>query len=326
MASAEQIKALIRSHSEGDNSLFYSIAMQMAAQAARQGHSRLAEELRSIIDEAKERGYEKANNNSVAYISQPKGELAGLLSVAYPKEQLSSLILPTDVMNRLKRVVLEQRQKDKLIQHGLHPRKKMLLHGPPGTGKTLTASALAGELHLPLYTILLDGLITKYMGETAAKLRLVFDNIAKIRGVYFFDEFDALGSHRTSSNDVGEIRRVLNSFLQFLEQSNSDSVIIAATNNLQLLDKALFRRFDDVVEYNVPSSELAIETFKTKLLVHGGRSLNYKKLAEGSEGLSFAEICKACEDALKLVVLDDGITGLTDNLVLKCIKERFASK
>lgn len=325
MASSDQIKALIRSHSEGDDSLFYSIAMQMAAQAARQGHSKLAEDLRLLIDEAKEKGFERPKSNTVN-INQPRGELAGLLSVAYPKEQLSSLILPENNRSRLNRIVLEQHQKEKLINHGLSPRRKVLLFGPPGTGKTLTASALAGELHLPLYTILLDGLITKYMGETAAKLRLVFENIDRIRGVYFFDEFDAIGSHRTSTNDVGEIRRVLNSFLQFLEQSNSESVIVAATNNAELLDKALFRRFDDVIEYDIPNKTLAIETFKNRLASIGVKTIDYNKLADASKGLSFAEISKACEDAIKLVVLGDSTSKLSTDLIIKCIRERFASK
>lgn len=325
MASSDQIKALIRSHAEGDDSRFYSVAMQMAAQAARQGHSKLAEELRSLIDEAKEKGFERPKSNTLQ-ISQPRGELAGLLSVAYPKEQLSSLILPEETLERLQRVLLEQRQKHKLTEHGLTPRRKVLLFGPPGTGKTLTASALAGELHLPLYTILLDGLITKYMGETAAKLRLVFESIDRIRGVYFFDEFDAIGSHRTSTNDVGEIRRVLNSFLQFLEQSNSESVILAATNNAELLDKALFRRFDDVVEYQLPDKSLAVETFKSRLAAVGVKTIDYDKLAESSKGLSFAEICKACEDAVKQVVLGDGSSKLNTDLVIKSLKERFASK
>lgn len=324
MASADQLKALIQSHAEGDDSRFYSIAMQMAAQAARQGHSRLAEELRTLIDEAKEKGFERPKSNTLP-INQPRGELAGLLSVAYPKEQLASLILREDTLNRLQRVVLEQRQKSKLVHHGLSPRRKVLLFGPPGTGKTLTASALAGELHLPLYTILLDGLITKYMGETAAKLRLVFENIDRIRGVYFFDEFDAIGSHRTSLNDVGEIRRVLNSFLQFLEQSNSDSVILAATNNAELLDKALFRRFDDVIEYHIPDKTLAIETFKNRLASIGVEPLDYDLMAEKSNGLSFAEICKVCEDAIKQVVLGDGSSKLSTELVVKILQERFAS-
>jgi SpoVK/Ycf46/Vps4 family AAA+-type ATPase len=114
------------------------------------------------------------------------------------------MVLPTDLEARLKRVIIEQRQKHKLRSHGLTPRRKLLLVGPPGSGKTMTAAALAGELHTPLFTVQLDGLITKYMGETASKLRLVFSAMGETKGVYFFDEFDAIGAKRAERNDVGE--------------------------------------------------------------------------------------------------------------------------
>jgi SpoVK/Ycf46/Vps4 family AAA+-type ATPase len=325
MATAEQVKALIKSHAEGDDNRFYSVALQMAAQAARQGHSRLADELRKIIDNAKEQGF-GATPSIVTHIRQPRGELTGLLSVSYPKEQLATLIMPDDTRMRLQRIVLEQRQKHRLAEHGLSPRKKVLLFGPPGTGKTLTASALAGELHLPLYRILFDGLITKYMGETAAKLRLIFDSINQVHGVYFFDEFDAIGAHRSSANDVGEIRRVLNSFLQFLEQSDSDSLILAATNNLDLLDRALFRRFDDVIEYQIPSIELALQTFRNLLSVVDSREVNLSEVANAGLGLSYAEIAKISEDAIKNVILSDKPIKLTTGLIIRSIRERSASR
>jgi SpoVK/Ycf46/Vps4 family AAA+-type ATPase len=326
MATADQVKALIKSHSEGDDSRFYSIAIQVAAHAARQGHTHLANQLRNLIDEAKEKGYALTQSNKVISINQPRGELTGLLSVAYPKEQLSSLILTENTTLRLNRVVLEQRQKSLLLQHGLNPRRKILLFGAPGTGKTFTASALAGELHLPLYTILLDGLITKYMGETAAKLRLIFDSIDRVRGVYFFDEIDAIGANRASQNDVGEIRRVLNSFLQFLEQSNSESLILAATNNLDLLDKALFRRFDDVIEYQIPDFALIIQTFKNRLAIAPKKSIDFDVLAQASQGLSFAEICKASDDALKTLVLNEKDQHLSTDMVVQSIQERLSAR
>ena len=322
MATSEQIKASIRSHSEGDNSRFYSIALQMAAQAAHHGHAKLADELRLLIDNAKEKGSEVTKSFNVTNIRQPQGELAGLLSVVYPEARFSSLILTEQNIARLNRIIIEQRQKDKLAEHGLLPRRKILLYGPPGTGKTLTASALAGELHLPLYSIQLDGLITKFMGETAAKLRLIFDHIGKVHGVYFFDEFDAIGAHRTSQNDVGEIRRVLNSFLQSLEQSHTDSIILAATNNLELLDKALFRRFDDVIEYTLPDKKLAIEAFKNRLAIMGIKDLDYEKLAVASAGFSFAEISNACNDAIKSIILNEIPNKLTTSIMLLHLEER----
>ncbi|MDZ4660227.1 MAG: ATP-binding protein [Pseudomonadota bacterium] len=325
MANSDQLKALIKSHSEGDDSRFYSVAMQVAAQAAKQGHSKLADEIRQLIEEAKEKGFGRTKQPAVAHISQPRGELAGLLSVSYPKERLSSLIFPEETNARLYRIILEQKQKEKITNHGLSPRRKVLLFGPPGTGKTKTAFALAGELNLPLYTILLDGLITKFMGETAAKLRLIFDNIDKVRGVYFFDEFDAIGSHRTNSNDVGEIRRVLNSFLQFLEQSNSESIILAATNNPDLLDKALFRRFDDCIQYRLPTEDLIVLTIKSKFANLGVKSLDMTKIVNESKGLSFAEISRACEDSIKLQILSPDNNKITTEMVLNCLKERTLS-
>lgn len=113
------------------------------------------------------------------------------------------MVLDDHLDYQLKRVIREQRQASRLLAYGLAPRRKLLLVGPPGTGKTLTASVLAGELGLPLFQVRLDGLITKYMGETAAKLRQVFDATDRTRGVYFFDEFDAIGSQRRLENDVG---------------------------------------------------------------------------------------------------------------------------
>jgi SpoVK/Ycf46/Vps4 family AAA+-type ATPase len=327
MATSDQIKALIKSHSEGDDSRFYSIAMQVAAQAAKQGHSKLADELKHLIDDAKEKGHllKVRDTPNTVFIGQPRGELSSILSVSYPDDGLNSLILPSGTLERLDRVIREHKMQDKLRSKGLQPRRKLLLVGPPGSGKTLTASALAGEMDLPLYTIQLDGLITRYMGETAAKLRLVFENIQKIRGVYLFDEFDAIGGQRSFANDVGEIRRVLNSFLQFLEQSSAESLIIAATNHPELLDSALFRRFDDVLEYDLPSNGLALKLFKDRLSLMDTKKVDWKKIVTESQDLSFAEITRVCEETVKESVLSDVESVSTENLVAH-IRDRKLSK
>src|SRR5260370_3597717 len=159
----------------------------------------------------------------------------------------------------------------------------------------MTASALAGELRLPLFLIRLDGLITKFMGETAAKLRLVFDALQETRGVYLFDEVDALGGSRAQSNDVGEIRRVLNSFLQFLELDQSDSMLIAATNHPQLLDRALFRRFDAVIEYPLPSPEILEAIVRNRLATVRLWAIDWAPGRQAAEGLSHAAATLAAQ-------------------------------
>jgi len=321
MATSEQLKAILKSYIDRNDTQFYSIAMQIAAHEARAGHGQLAKELRALIDTAKLKSTENELIKKAIPIAQPQGELATLLSVSYPKDKLTQMILSPDTRSRLDRVIKEQRQIEKIRSYGLFPRRKFLLVGPPGTGKTLTASALAGELHLPLFLIRLEGLITKYMGETAGKLRQVFDALKRYRGVYLFDEFDSIGSMRMSSNDVGEIRRILNSFLQFIDQDESQSLILAATNHPEMLDHALFRRFDDVVHFSLPDQQERKNLLISKLSAIKKGALNWHKLAEASESLSHAEIARVCEDALKDVIINDR-EKITDEDVLRMIDER----
>src|SRR5262245_15131125 len=299
MANAEQIKALIRSHAEGDHTRFYALAMQVAAQAARNGHARFAQELRKLVETAREKSSAAEQKGRVLHIAQPRGELAGILSVTSPTARLGDMALGTDVHAKLERVISEQRSRSRLREHGLAPIRLLLFVGPPGTGKTLTASALAGELELPLFTIQLDGLITKYLGETAAKLRLIFDSVQQTRGVYLFDEFDALGGERATRNEVGEIRRVLNSFLQFLELDESQSLVVAATNHPKLLDRALFRRFDSVIEYTLPPPDVAERVMRTRLSLLDTSQLDWPRVVEATAGLSHADLARACEHSAK---------------------------
>lgn len=325
MATADHIKALIRSHSEGDEERFYAIALQVAAQAARQGHSKMAKELRDLVDRAKASGEPPAQGQRTkpVPIVQPRGELAGLLTASFPTIRLADMALDQSVRSRLERILLEQRQREKLRAHGMSPIRKLLLVGPPGTGKTMTASALASELGIPLFTIRLDGLITRYLGETAAKLRLIFDAIQQTRAVYFFDEFDALGSERAAKNEVGEIRRVLNSFLQFLEQDDSDSIVAGATNHPQILDKALFRRFDAVIEYGLPSADISEQVMRARLALLDTSQVDWSAAAEAAEGLSHSEVTRACEQAAKNAILQQHTRIDTGELV-EALRERRA--
>lgn len=320
MATADQVKALVRSHAEGDDTKFYSVALQVAASAARGGHGKFGQELRDLVD-----GLRKAHPSvgRPIPVNQPRGELSGLLSVSYPETRMADLVLEPHVRDRLDRVLLEQRQRDALRAKGFSPFRRLLLIGPPGTGKTMTASALAGDLHIPLFLIRLDGLITKFMGETAAKLRLVFDALSETRGVYLFDEVDALGGERARTNDVGEIRRVLNSFLQFLEQDESNSLLVGATNHPQLLDRAMFRRFDAVIDYPLPTPDVVKQLIRNRLANVELARIDWKRVIATADGLSHAEITLAAEQAAKDVILDRQSKVTTARLV-DALQERQA--
>ncbi|MGI2326156.1 MULTISPECIES: AAA family ATPase [unclassified Methylococcus] len=321
MASAEQLKALVKSHIERDDQHFYSVAMQVAAREAKVGHGKLAQELRDMIDAAKARALPADGTGNLVPLARPRGELANLLTVAYPKNRLVDMVLDTDVAEQLGRILKEQKHHSRIREHGLSPRRKLLLVGPPGTGKTMTASVLAGELGIPLFSVRLDALITKFMGETAAKLRQIFDAISEVRGVYFFDEFDAIGSQRGLANDVGEIRRVLNSFLQMIENDQSHSLIVAATNHVEILDYALFRRFDDVIEYRLPSASQAAKLLQARLGKFAPRPFHLKALIAKAAGLSYAEIRRAVDESIKEAVMRDE-DRVTSEALVRAFEER----
>jgi SpoVK/Ycf46/Vps4 family AAA+-type ATPase len=317
MASSTQIKALMQSHIDKDDDRFLSIALQVAAHEARNGHGKLAQELKQLVDKAKK----KSLDNLPVSIASGVKDSTGLLITSYPKLRFNDLIVSSNVKGKLERLVKEQKHLSTLKNHGLSPRRKLLLAGKPGTGKTFTASVLAGELNFPLFEVRLDAVITKYLGESSAKLRQIFDAIRDVRGVYFFDEFDALGSHRSSNNDVGEARRILNSFLQMIEQDESNSVIICATNHIEALDHALFRRFDDVVRYELPSNNEIILLFKSRLHSYVANNFSWKKLALMSEGLSNAEVTLAANDAIKEMLIHDH-QSISISMLQQAIEDR----
>jgi len=319
MPTADQLKALLASHAEGDEAQFFAVAMQIAATEARAGHGKLAEELRGLIDKSKSRvTYDRKGPIPLA---RPRGELADFLSASYPNTKLADMVLGASLEKRLGRVIREHKAVRDIRARGLAPRRKLLLVGPPGTGKTMTASALAGELGMPLFVIRLDGLITKFMGETSAKLRLVFDAMNQTRGVYLFDEFDSIGSERGLGNDVGEIRRVVNSFLQMVEQDNSDSLIVAATNHVKLLDRALFRRFDDIIEFDLPDLARIKLVLHAKLAGVRKQKIRWVDAAKAAKGLSFADVVRAAEDAIKDAVVDEREV-ITHADLMSAIRER----
>lgn len=321
VATADQVKAMVKSHAEGDDTRFYSVALQVAAGAARQGQNRFAQDLRDLVDTLRAQQGRNSTATRPVPVVQPRGELAQLLSVTYPQNLLADLALDESVRERLARVLLEQRQSDRLRSHGFQPLRRLLLTGPPGTGKTMSAHVLAGELRLPLFMIRLDGLITKFMGETAAKLRLIFDALSETRGVYLFDEVDALAGDRAAGNDVGEIRRVLNSFLQFLEVDTSDSLLVATTNHPQLLDRAMFRRFDAVIDYPLPAGEVVRDVIRTRLANVPTDRLSWSKVDAAADGLSHGEITIAADLAAKEAILA-GDGRVTTTSLCAALQER----
>ncbi len=320
VATADQVKALIKSHAAGDDRRFFTVALQLAAGEARAGHAVYAQELKNLIDETKGR---RATGASVVPVTTPRGELSSLLDVSYPDYRLSDIALAPDTNRLLKQVINEQVNRDRLYASGFQPVRRLLLLGPTGTGKTTTAAVLAGELSLPLFTVRLDGLINRFMGETASKLRLIFEAMVNTTGLYLFDEVDALAGSRQAGNDVGEIRRVLNSFLQFLEQDRSRSMLVATSNLPDLLDSALYRRFDISVGYQMPTAAVANKVIRHRLAALDLGGINWQRIGPATKGLSHAEVTAAAEVAAKSAILTD--EKLTTEGLIHSLKLRRSS-
>lgn len=315
---------MLKSRAEGDDEAFFSIALQVAAAEARQGRRQTAEDLRLEIDRA--RAQTSRGASVPIQFATPRGSVEGLLELREPRYKLKDVVLDDRILARFNDFLRQQRKREWLREHGKIPTRRILFVGPPGSGKTMSAEALAGELHLPLLVIRLEGMITRYMGETAAKLRLIFDETAKRRGVYLFDEFDAVGGQRAATNDVAEMRRVLNSFLQFMEEDNStDSVIVCSTNHPSLLDRALLRRYDQVVEFDTPSAEQVRRLIATNIAPMKAPRLVWKKVLPQAEGLSQAEIVRAIDDAVKTAILDQR-NLLTTEDILDRLHERHTMR
>jgi len=255
MTSLAQVTALVDAHVKRDQARFRAVTLQIAANLAARSE-RGADQLRKLVDQ------------QVAVSFAPLPSATGLLSGLSELSTLDDMVLASRARDRIDRVVLEQTRKNDLLTLGLHPARKLLFTGAPGVGKTMAAGALAQAVGLPMFRVEMHGVIQSHLGETAGKLAQVFEHVRTMPAVYLFDEFDAIGSDRSSgdgSASCSEMRRVVNSLLQFIEDDRSDSMIIAATNHEKMLDSALFRRFDEIITFGLPSREELIMLVRRSL-------------------------------------------------------------
>ena len=298
MANAEQILSLIRNHINNDDAQFRKIALQISAVEAKSGHVVISRTIQDLLKQ------KKATFGTLSLTSRNK-DVDDLLIQSESSFELKDMVVHKEVRDKLERIVKEYVRRDDLIKHGLANRRKLLLFGASGTGKTMTAGVLAKEFHLPFFIIRTEKVVTKFMGETGQKLARIFDFMDEVPAVYLFDEFDAIGSQRGMDNEVGEQRRILNTFLQLLERDESESFIIAATNNIKSIDKALFRRFDDVIEYGYPDKMQRLLLIKEYL--YTARDLDFSMAEPLFEGMSHAEIKMICSDIFKESLLNEGV-------------------
>ena len=303
MARADLLKQLFRAYRESDRESFMDVARSIADEERKKHHPALAHELLRIL-----------NNGVVAATPSLRGTFqppprdhekrASLLEIRHPDRYFRDLVLHAGTNGILLKVMREFRQWDILEANGLRPSHKLLFCGPPGCGKTATAEVIAAELGLPMVYIRFDAVVSSLLGETATNLRKVFEYIHEETWVILFDEFDAIGRSRDDATEHGEIKRVVNAFLQMLDNFHGRSLLIAATNFEQALDPALWRRFDEVVRFERPTVEQIEELMNQRLTPVMNSKVSTKRYGAQLEGSTFADVERIATDVLKSCALD----------------------
>lgn len=248
---------------------------------------------------------------------------AALVDVRDPGRQRDEIVLSPELTRKLDRTTTEYRGREALARHGLTPRSRLLFVGPPGCGKTLAAEVLASELALPLVYARFDGIVSSFLGETATNLRRVFTYAAKAPSLLFFDEFDTIGKRRDDDHEVGELKRVVGSFLQILDSHPRDRLVVAATNHEGLLDEALWRRFDDVLVFSRPTVAQLTELLAMRLRGVRKIGVDLGALANDMQGFTFADAERVCIEATKAMILS-GAKELRGDLLMIELEEQRA--
>jgi SpoVK/Ycf46/Vps4 family AAA+-type ATPase len=304
MAGGEQLKNLFRSYQHSDDVGFRAAAMEIIAEEQRKNHHALARDLQRILESGTGRAIRKNSDlHDFDRLPRDRERETVLVDVRAPERYLDDIVL-SDTLHQQIAIILDEFRSSSVLQtYGLHPRRKLLFCGPPGCGKTVGAEAIAGELGLSILYTRFDAVISSFLGETASNLRKVFDYAARGKWVVFFDEFDAIGKSRDDTGEHGELKRVVNTFLQLLDNFASDSLFIAATNHQGLLDEALWRRFDDILYFGEPNQEQIYAVIQIKLRGFRHKDLKLESFVPRMVGWAHADVERVCIEAMKISIL-----------------------
>ncbi|MFA7059628.1 MAG: ATP-binding protein [Pedobacter sp.] len=304
MPSGKVLRQLIRSGATGDTSAFRQVSEEVIRDERLKQHHLLANDLEQILYGNSKPLASNSLLRLMPVVPTDKERGLPLLDIRQPQRSLEELVLPRLPQAAIEELLEEHRRQDVLRTYGLRASSKVLFFGPPGCGKTLAAEVIACELDLPLAIVRLDAMVSSYLGETSANLRKVFDFIDQYPLVALFDEFDALGKERADDSEHGELRRVVNAVLQMMDAYQGKSLLIAATNHEQILDSAVWRRFDDTLEFPLPDSELLPQVLQLKLRgVRRQFETDATEVVDIFKGLSPADVERIVRRAIKRMIL-----------------------
>ena len=303
MARADLLKKLFSSFKIEDREAFLRVAEEIIEDERKKNHGILANELKTIISTGT--SFPKRSLSAFsASESKTKDHEETLFEIRYPEKTLSDVVLTSENRQQIEQIIREFLNWDVLMSNGVYPTRRVLFYGPPGCGKTLTASAIASEIGLPLLYVRFDAIISSYLGETAGNIRKIFDFVNGDSYVMLFDEFDAIARSRNDQYEHGEIKRVVNTFLQQIDSFKGRSLIIAATNFEQSLDYAIWRRFDNTLRFDLPDNDEKIRLFNLKLKQFKGSENIIVEFLPHMEHFSHSDVGQAAVTVMKQCILD----------------------
>lgn len=316
MTTGELLIALFGAYKASDNDAFMKVAITLIEEEKAKNHYVLANKLKKILATSTNVNINKPftnNINTTIDLPRDKDNDSSLVEIKYPKKSFDDAILSEEIKQQLESIIVEYNKKNILRSYGFKPKTKILFCGPPGCGKTMCSEILANALDLPVLYTRFDGLISSYLGETATNIRKVFDYAGKNNWVLFFDEFDAIGKSRDNSDENGELKRVVNSFLQILDGFENDSFVIAATNHEKMIDSALWRRFDEIIFFDKPNEEQIGLLIRNKLRAFKVSQLDIDKYSKKLIGFSYSDVERICIESIKYCLIN-GDVALTNQI------------
>ena len=301
MANGKILRQLIKAGTYGDSATFRRISEAIIEDERQKQHHLLANDLEQILYGEH---VQPPENRLMPSAPVDKERGLPLLDIKLSQRPLEEMILPEFSLSAIEELLEEHRRSDVLRSYGMKASGKVMFYGPPGCGKTLAAEVIAFELDRPFAIVRLDALVSSYLGETAANLRKIFDFIAEHAMVVLFDEFDAIGKERGDAGEHGELRRVVNAVLQMMDAYQGQSLILAATNHEHILDSAIWRRFDETIEFPLPGAEQLNQLLKFKLRgIRRQFELDDKALISSLANKSGADIERVVRRAIKRMIL-----------------------
>jgi len=301
MVNAKQLKRLFQAFKEHDENAFYRTAEALIADELTANHHALAQELQQALGR---QPMKQITQNGLRLLPKDRRSGDDLVLLEESSIDSSQVVFNEETKGKIERVLNEHRKRQQLSKYGYLPKTKLLFWGLPGCGKTFTAKYLAHELGLPVGVVRLNAVISSFLGDTASHLHRVFNLANTTPMVLLLDEVDAVGKNRDDPNDVGELKRVVNSLLQAMDSfDSSKSILIAASNHQYLLDPALWRRFDDLIEFPLPG-KMEREIYLQRLLngINFDGSLEY--VVKNMSSLSYADIQRVTIEAIKTMILE----------------------